>query len=96
MADKGGYKGNKDPANVATVNNSVSYPGFLNNETSKYMPIPFPNANLTGASGLGILEEIKSAWPMVKSQTTPYDGSGRVCDGDKNIPLYRLPTVHSP
>jgi len=92
-ADAGdGYKGNKDPENAAAVDNSISYAGFLNNETSKTLPIPPPNLNLVGASGQGVLEAIKNAWRADKDKKTPYDGSGRVYDGDKVPPIYKAST----
>ncbi|KAK0626346.1 phosphoesterase family-domain-containing protein [Immersiella caudata] len=89
----GGYRGNKDPENLKSVNNSVSYPGFLHNETANQLPIPPPNLNLVGASGQGVLEAIKNAWRADKNKETPYDGSGRVYDGDKSPPVYKVPTL---
>ncbi|KAK3344361.1 phosphoesterase family-domain-containing protein [Lasiosphaeria hispida] len=94
LADIGGYKKNKDPENIAVVNNSVSYPGFLHNETS--LPIPRPNSKLVGASGLGILDAIRVAWPPARDEKTPYDGSGRVYDGGRDPPVYNPPKANSP
>lgn len=93
VADIGGYKKNKDPENLATLNNSVSYPGVLNNETSKVLPIPSPNLKLIGASGLGILDLIAKAWPATGDAKTPYDGSGNVYDGD-TLPVYSPPAAN--
>lgn len=93
VADMGGYKHNKDPENLAALNSSASYPGFLHNETT--LPIPRPNTKLTGASGLGILDEIKKAWPAAKDEKTPYDGSGRVYD-DQTPPVYNPPNANAP
>jgi len=91
-ADVGGhYKGNKDPENAASVDNSVSYPGFLHNETDKQGPIPPPNLNLVGAGGQGVLEAIKNTWRADKDKSTPYDGSRRLYDGVKALPIYKAP-----
>ncbi|KAK0651636.1 phosphoesterase family-domain-containing protein [Cercophora newfieldiana] len=88
----GGYRDNKDPENAAAVDNSVSYPGFLHNETDKHRPIPPPNLNLVGAGGQGVLEAIKNAWRADKGKSTPYDGSGRLYDGVKVLPIHKAPT----
>jgi len=95
VADIGGYKKNKDPENAAAVNNSISYPGFLHNETASALPIPEPNSRLVGASGLGILDHIAKSWPTTKDSRTPYDGSGNVYDGEKSRPVYKPPAANS-
>lgn len=96
VADIAGYDGNKEPENAATVDNSVSYPGMLNNDTSKRLPIPVPNLHLTGAGRLPILPSIAAGWSGGPKWQTPYDGSGRVFDGDKNLPVYSSPAVSRP
>ncbi|KAK3320803.1 phosphoesterase family-domain-containing protein [Cercophora scortea] len=88
-ADLSGYKKNKIPQNADSVNNSVSYPGIFNSDFMKRRPIPPPNAKLIGAAGLPILESIRSTWQAELDGPTPYDGSGRVCDGEKNLPIYK-------
>ncbi|KAI0004791.1 putative acid phosphatase Pho610 [Xylariaceae sp. FL0662B] len=88
VADTTGYI-NKDPPNVASVNNSVSYPGPYNrNHTTKLTSIPPPNLQLTGAGGLPILASIREQWETATGLDTPYDGSGNVYDGD-NMPVYK-------
>jgi hypothetical protein len=96
VADLAGYTENKDPENAATVNNSVSYPGMLNNDPAKLLPIPVPNTKLRGAGGLPVLPSIEIAWSGSLGSPTPYDGSGRVCDGDKNLPIYNSPGASLP
>lgn len=91
-----GYTKNKDPDNAPSVNNSLSYPGLLHDDRLRILPIPTPNMKLTGAGGLGILDTIKAAWPDAHIGQTPYDGSGRVCDGDDNLPVYKSPAANSP
>ncbi|KAK4040345.1 phosphoesterase family-domain-containing protein [Parachaetomium inaequale] len=91
VADKVGYTGNKDPENLPTVNNSVSYPGLLNDDPSRRLPVPVPNMKLVGAGGLGILPAIEAAWSGTQTRQTPYDGSGKVFDGDRNPPVYNTP-----
>ncbi|KAH8677877.1 phosphoesterase family-domain-containing protein [Xylariales sp. PMI_506] len=90
VADATGYT-NKEPSNAASVDNSVSYPGALNNESAQQRGIPPPNLKLTGASGQPILKSIKTQWTADQYMETPYDGSGNVFDGDKNLPIYALP-----
>ncbi|KAL2260871.1 hypothetical protein VTK26DRAFT_5019 [Humicola hyalothermophila] len=94
VADKTGYQ-NKDPENVAAVNNSVSYPGFLNDDPAQNLPIPPPNPKLVGASKHRILDAVVEAWPGAHRAQTPYDGSGRVDDGDENLPIYTAPKSNS-
>ncbi|KAK3941705.1 putative acid phosphatase [Diplogelasinospora grovesii] len=94
VADLSGYPFNKDPENANRVDNSVSYPGFMNHE--KWAPIPPPNAKLIGAGGLPILDSIRMAWmPSDPNEKTPYDGSGNVYDGGKNPPVYKLPAANT-
>ncbi|KAK4140802.1 phosphoesterase family-domain-containing protein [Dichotomopilus funicola] len=88
VADRVGYTGNKDPENLLAINNSVSYPGLLNDDPSVRLPIPAPNLKLVGAGGLGILPAIAATWSKDETRQTPYDGSGRVCDGERNPPIY--------
>ncbi|KAK3387563.1 phosphoesterase family-domain-containing protein [Podospora didyma] len=95
VADLTGYNKNKDPENVVAVNNSVSYAGVLNSDLYKRLPIPVPNSKLIGAGGKPILDAVKLAWPDGgKDARTPYDGSGRVCDGERNPPIYNPPAAN--
>ncbi|GAW14895.1 hypothetical protein ANO14919_043000 [Xylariales sp. No.14919] len=88
VANMTGYI-NNDPPNVASVNNSVSYPGPLNrNHTTKLTVFPPPNLKLTGAGGKPILKTIADTWKSEARSDTPYDGSGAVYDGD-NPPKYK-------
>ncbi|KAL7624725.1 hypothetical protein AAE478_006296 [Parahypoxylon ruwenzoriense] len=87
-ADVTGYV-NQDPLNIATVNNSVSYPGAFNrNHTTKLATVPPPNLQLVGAGGRPVLDSIREQWKKEASSDTPYDGSGNVYDGD-NMPIYK-------
>ncbi|KAI0900288.1 putative acid phosphatase Pho610 [Annulohypoxylon nitens] len=93
VASMTGYA-NKDPANVATVNNSVSYPGALNrNHTTRLTTFPSPNLLLVGAGGQPILNSVREQWKANANIDTPYDGSGNVYDGDK-MPIYK-PQAHN-
>ncbi|KAI1381120.1 putative acid phosphatase Pho610 [Hypoxylon crocopeplum] len=93
VADVKGYI-NHEPPNVATVNNSVSYPGALNrNHTTRLTMIPPPNLKLVGAGGLPVLDWICDQWKSEAYSDTPYDGSGNVYDGD-NLPVYE-PQTHN-
>ena len=94
VADATKYEKNGDPANAASVNNSMSYPGLLNDDESKRLPIPPPNLNLIGAGGKGVLKTINETWYEEPAPETPYDGSGKVCDGDDNLPEYKPPRVN--
>lgn len=95
VADQTGYKGNVDPPNADRVNNSVSYPGFLNlNHTTKLTTIPAPNLNLVGAGGKGVLSKIKDTWGEAGGgegaggrAKTPYDGKHYIFDGEV-VPQY--------
>ncbi|KAK4667090.1 hypothetical protein QC763_306100 [Podospora pseudopauciseta] len=95
VADASGYTKNKEPANAASVNNSISYPGFLHTEPTNRLDIPIPNDKLIGAGGLPILDKIKQKWAgdIKKVGKTPYDGSGNVHDGD-NPPVYNPPKAN--
>ncbi|KAI0970910.1 phosphoesterase family-domain-containing protein [Xylaria arbuscula] len=88
VADVTGYA-NNDPPNVASVNNSLSYPGPLNRyHSTKLTTYPPPNLKLTGAGGQPVLKQIADAWKSVSKSKTPYDGSGAAYDGD-NLPVYK-------
>lgn len=88
VADVTGYT-NKDPPDVARVNNSVSYPGPLNRDhTTKMTTFPPPNLKLTGAGGKPVLKEIAQTWKSEAKSKTPYDGSGKVYDGEE-VPVYK-------
>ncbi|KAI0884523.1 putative acid phosphatase Pho610 [Annulohypoxylon maeteangense] len=87
VADVTGYD-NKDPSNIATVNNSVSYPGAFNrNHTTRLTAIPPPNLQLVGAGGQPVLNLVREHWKASANTDTPYDGSGSVYDGD-HAPIY--------
>jgi acid phosphatase len=93
VADQTGYA-NHAPSNAASVNNSLSYPGFLNNDASKYLPVPAPNLQLIGAGGQGVDYSVHIHWNTAENQSTPYDGSGTLYDGgngvsDSNAPVYK-------
>jgi len=89
-----GFK-NKEPPNAASVNNSVSYPGALHDEADKRIPFPPPNAKLTGVGGLPILDSVRLRWASQSGVDTPYDGSGNVYDGDRNMPVYKAQAHNS-
>ncbi|KAK2013700.1 phosphoesterase [Colletotrichum eremochloae] len=72
---------NKDPPNMASVNNSESYFGALNNDTSRFRPYPPPNLALNGSSGLPVLEHVRLQWVYYEGPT-PYDGSGTLYDAN--------------
>ncbi len=85
---------NRPPSNIASINNSLSYPGFLNNDPTKYLPVPVPNLQLIGAGGKGVDDMTKALWSKSASSDTPYDGSGVLHDGgngetDSNAPVYK-------
>lgn len=93
VARKTKYK-NHAPANIASLNNSLSYGGFLNNLPYKSHAIPPPNLQLIGAGGQGVAPKIAETWKDQKKQDTPYDGSGNIYDGgdgksDANAPIYK-------
>lgn len=94
LADATGYK-NKDPPNVLSANNSVSYPGpFNRNHTIKSEEFPPPNLSLSGAGGLPVLDAIRQAWQGQAGSDTPYDGSGSLYDGD-TLPVYKPQQQHA-
>lgn len=94
LADTTGYE-NKDPPNVQSVNNSISYPGpFNRNHTIKSADFPPPNLMLSGAGGLPVLSAIRKAWQSEADSETPYDGSGSVYDGD-TLPVYKPQAQHA-
>ncbi|CAL3973440.1 unnamed protein product [Diplocarpon coronariae] len=85
---------NHAPANLATINNSLSYAGFLNSDPKLYKPIPPPNLKLVGAGGLGPDRMVDLQWVQQGGELTPYDGSGILYDGGNgtvaiNEPVYR-------
>lgn len=90
-----GYQ-NTYPANF--INNSLSYPGFLNNNPDEYLPVPAPNLLLVGAGGQGVVSTVLNQWRFASLQTTPYDGSGNIFDGGngtvaENSPVYKAQAV---
>lgn len=93
VANKTGYV-NHAPENIALVNNSLSYAGFLNIDPKLYKPIPAPNLQLIGAGGKAVDETVKANWEAAAGDMTPYDGSGYLHDGgngtaDPNAPVYK-------
>jgi acid phosphatase len=93
VANQAGYT-NHPPANMATINNSLSYGGFLNSDSKAYKPIPPPNLRLIGAGGQTVDASVQSAWAEAASELSPYDGSGNTYDGgngqtDENSPVYK-------
>ena len=93
VADQTGYS-NHVPSNAASVNNSLSYGGFLNNDPKNYLPIPAPNLQLVGAGGQGVDTSVHNYWNKAESELSPYDGSGTLYDGgngvsDPNSPVYK-------
>ncbi|KAL2126887.1 hypothetical protein VTI74DRAFT_11656 [Chaetomium olivicolor] len=96
VADATGYTKNRDPENASSVNNSVSYPGLFNGDPKKRVPIPVPNTKLVGAGGLPILPSIEAAYSGTEKWQTPYDGSGKVFDGGRNLPVYAAPAPNPP
>ncbi|KXJ86996.1 hypothetical protein Micbo1qcDRAFT_152151 [Microdochium bolleyi] len=94
VAGKTGYENVADPPGADRVNNSVSYPGFLNlNHTTRLAALPPPNLNLVGAGGQGVLKSVREAWGGVilgGKVKTPYDGKHYIFDGD-HVPEYVLP-----
>jgi len=98
VADKTGYVNRADYVNhadidISTVDLSISYPGFLNNDSGKQLPVPPPNLFLTGAGGKGVADEVKRYWGRETGSKTPYDGSGKPYDGDKMLPVYSPPVT---
>ncbi len=73
---------------------SLSYGGFLNSDSTKYLPIPAPNLQLVGAGGTGVDSSVQANWNKTENELTPYDGSGNVYDGgngvsDPHAPVYK-------
>lgn len=90
VAQQTGYT-NSPPPNVGSVNNSLSYAGYLNSDSKKYLDIPPINIQLIGAGGKGVIESAKYIWKMVANQESPYDGSGKVYDGGNGIESFNEP-----
>lgn len=95
VAKETGYA-NHPPTNIASVNNSLSYAGFLNSNPAMYKPIPAPNLQLVGAGGQGVDGRVKLDWGARAKEgaETPYDGSGILVDGgdgttNPNAPVYK-------
>ena len=94
VASKTGYTSNHAPANMASINNSLSYDGFLNTDPAKYKMIPTPNLKAVGAGGQGVERMVGITWAQHADDLTPYDGSGDFADGgdgvnDLNGPTYK-------
>jgi acid phosphatase len=81
VASTTGYTQNHAPANVGSINNSLSYEGFLNSDPRKYKVIPSPNLKLVGAGGKGVERMVGITWAQHADEETPYDGSGDFADG---------------
>ncbi|KAB8301025.1 hypothetical protein EYC80_002948 [Monilinia laxa] len=77
--------------NMTILNNSLSYPGFLNNDPAKWAPIPVPNLQLIGAGGKGVDDYTHSEWLSARLEKTPYDGSGEFFDGGNGVTDERKP-----
>lgn len=88
MTQGSGARPNRDPPNVAAVDNSASYPGALNSDPSKFLPIPPPNLKLRGAGAQGVLLDVRKLWQPQADELSPYDGSGRLYDA-KTFPVYK-------
>lgn len=87
-ADAPGHRNPGDPDNIAGVDNSLSYPGFLHSDPAKWRPVPPPNLKLVGAGGLPVSDVVYSHWWTAGDDDSPYDGSGRAFDGDVYLPEY--------
>ena len=90
---------NHPPSNLASINNSLSYGGYLNSDPKKNMSIPAPNLLLNGAGGK-VYEKIMRTWENMDKVPSPYDGSGVVYDGgngveDANAPVYKVPVANN-
>lgn len=99
VARQTGYT-NNFPLNALSINNSLSYPGFLNSDPKLHIPIPPPNLLLVGAGGKGVEAGIMDAWQSASREKTPYDGSGAVFDGgdgvtNVNAPVYKDPAPNT-
>lgn len=91
MADATNYENNGDPDTLAGINSSLSYPGALNTDPAKYLPIPPPNMKLVGAGGKGILQTVYNKWRSQEKELSPYDGVGEPFDGGEYLPEYVTP-----
>lgn len=83
---------NHAPSNMKTVDNSISYRGFLNDDPTLFIPIPPPNLQLVGAGGFGVHESTYNIWKTQANELTPYDGTNRAKDGgsnEKNAVIYQ-------
>lgn len=83
-----GYRNPGDPGNLEGVDNSVSYPGFLNSDPAKWRPIPAPNLKLIGAGGMPVSNVVYDMWKGREGDVSPYDGSGEAFDGEVYLPEY--------
>lgn len=93
VASQTGYV-NHPPSNINSLNNSLSYGGYLNNQPKLNMPIPAPNLQLVGAGGQGVVSTVLESWGSAKDENSPYDGTGTFYDGgngteDPNAPVYK-------
>lgn len=88
QADASGFENMGDPDTLAGINSSVSYPGFLNSDPAKYVPVPPPNLKLVGAGGQGVLKSITQKWLLKAGDLSPYDGIGEPFDGGEWLPEY--------
>ncbi|KAI1001802.1 hypothetical protein K3495_g6400 [Podosphaera aphanis] len=82
---------NNPLADPGKVRNFISYPGFLNTDPKKYLPLPPPNLQLIGAGGNGVAEKIQKAWKTSADENTPYDGAGTLYDGGDGVTSAQLP-----
>lgn len=90
LAEASGYANMGDPPTLASINSSVSYPGFLNSDPAKWAAVPQPNLKLVGVGGQGVLDMVDKQWgwgPLTEKES-PYDGSGEPFDGGEFLPEY--------
>lgn len=88
MADATKYENNGDPDTLANINSSMSYPGFLNTDPAKWLPVPVPNLKLVGAGGRGVSDKVNNEWRTRNNELSPYDGIGEPFDGGEYLPEY--------
>lgn len=90
LADASGYENLGDPPTLASINCSVSYPGFLNADPAQWRAIPQPNLKLVGAGGQGVVNRVVEKWGYgaADEKLSPYDGSGEPFDGGQYLPEY--------
>lgn len=88
QADAAGYANPGDPDTLASINSSASYPGFLNSDPEKWMPVPPPNLKLVGAGGQGVVQAVVNEWHLAETEESPYDGIGEPFDGGEFLPEY--------